>query len=80
MGTRIRSRIHCVSISVSGTLYSTEQLYVSVCVLCKSSIVHCRGEILCHPENSFPQTIVLRYQEIGGILCTKQQSKGIVSI
>jgi hypothetical protein len=27
-----------------------------------------RGEILSLPENSVPQTIVLRYQEIGGIL------------
>jgi hypothetical protein len=39
-----------------------------------------RGEILSHPENSVPQTLVLRYKEIGGILCTKQRSNGIVSI
>jgi hypothetical protein len=39
-----------------------------------------RGEILSHPQSSVPQTIVLRYQEIGGILCTKQRSNGIVSI
>jgi hypothetical protein len=38
------------------------------------------GEILSHPENSVPQTLVLHYQEIGGILCTKQQSNGIVPI
>jgi hypothetical protein len=38
------------------------------------------GEILRPPENSVPQTIVLRYKEIVGILCTKQQSNGIVSI
>jgi hypothetical protein len=38
------------------------------------------GEILSHPENSVPQTLVLRYQEIGGILCTKQRSNSIVSI
>jgi hypothetical protein len=31
------------------------------------------GEILRPPENSVPQTIVLRYKEIGGILCTKQR-------
>jgi hypothetical protein len=40
-----------------------------------------RGEILSPPENSVPQTIVLRYQEIGGLLCSKQRSNGtIVSI
>jgi hypothetical protein len=39
-----------------------------------------RGEIRSHPENGVPQTIVLRYQEMGGILCTKQRSNGIVSI
>jgi hypothetical protein len=39
-----------------------------------------RGEILSHPENSIPQTIVLRYLEIGSILCTKHRSDGIVSI
>jgi hypothetical protein len=39
-----------------------------------------QGEILSHPENSVLQTIVLRYLEIGGILCTKQRSDGIVSI
>jgi hypothetical protein len=38
------------------------------------------GEILSPPENSFPQTIVLRYQEISGILCTKQRRNGTVSI
>jgi hypothetical protein len=37
------------------------------------------GEILSHPENSVPQAIVLRYQEIKGILCTKQRNNGIVS-
>jgi hypothetical protein len=39
-----------------------------------------RGEILRPPENSVPQTIVLRFQEIEGILCTKQRSNVIVSI
>jgi hypothetical protein len=39
-----------------------------------------KGEILSHPEISVPQTIVLRNQEIGGLLSTKQRSNGIVSI
>jgi hypothetical protein len=30
-----------------------------------------RGEILSHPENSVPQTIVLRYQEIG-VYCVRK--------
>jgi hypothetical protein len=38
-----------------------------------------RGEILRPPENSVPQTIVLRYQEIGDILRMKQHINGIVS-
>jgi hypothetical protein len=39
-----------------------------------------RDEILSHPENSVPQSIVLRYQKIGGILYMKQRSNCIVSI
>jgi hypothetical protein len=38
------------------------------------------GEILRHPENSVPQTIVVRYPEIGDKLCTKQRSNGFVFI
>jgi hypothetical protein len=37
------------------------------------------AEILRPPENSVPQIVVLRYQEMGGILCTKQRSNGIVT-
>jgi hypothetical protein len=36
------------------------------------------GEILRPPDNSVPQTTVFRYQEIGGKLCAKQRSNGIV--
>jgi hypothetical protein len=49
-------------------------------VECQNTKILSRGEILSHPENNVPQTIVLRYQEIGGILCTKQRSNGINSI
>jgi hypothetical protein len=44
-----------------------------------AGLIEIRGEILSHLENGVPQTIVvLRYQEIGGILSKKQRSNGIV--
>jgi hypothetical protein len=33
------------------------------------------GEIFRPPENSVPQTIVFRFKEIGGKLCTKHRKK-----
>jgi hypothetical protein len=35
-------------------------------------------EIFSPPAGSVPQTIVVRYKEIGGILCTKKRIKGLV--
>jgi hypothetical protein len=36
------------------------------------------GKIHSHPENSVPQTIVLPYQEIGGIYCVRSNEAMVV--
>jgi hypothetical protein len=43
-------------------------LFLALFTLQRDSLA-LRGEILRPPENSVPQTIVYRYQEIGDILC-----------